>query len=273
MTQAEVVSGNAPAAADSWTDVGTFTVPANVKRIKKVRMSVAPDYAIDTSIRICPAFRLIGSGLLEQSPHEYLGPSGGGAAVTVGSATFQKLVVEYETDIPVQSGGTFTCQVNFLDEVIAAGAIDFNVFYDNEAPKAKNSMSQYADAASGATADVWATVGTLVIPRPGAGKDPTMIKQVAVALGLDQGVAAVLLRHSLRIRLTGAGLAEGGTHEFIATAGGTWEETDGYVTFSLNTEKIDIDIPVSAGGSVLIEAMLDDEVPTAGTIAVCLHYA
>jgi hypothetical protein len=37
--------------------------------------------------------------------------------------------------------------------------------------------------------------------------------------------------------------------------------------------KIDVDIPISASGAIVVEQRFDGEVPTAGTIAVGLLYA
>ena len=76
MEIAEQVNVAVPAAADTWTDVGTFTVPAGVKRLKKLRFGLAPDWAVTAvSVRAAPVFRLIGSGTLEQGDHQYLGIS------------------------------------------------------------------------------------------------------------------------------------------------------------------------------------------------------
>ncbi|CAG0951614.1 MAG: hypothetical protein OIN86_17480 [Candidatus Methanoperedens sp.] len=47
--QSESATGAVPAAANVWTDIGVFTVPAGVKRLKGVLGSVVPDPgAIDT---------------------------------------------------------------------------------------------------------------------------------------------------------------------------------------------------------------------------------
>jgi len=262
-----------PAAADSWTSINEFTVPADVKRLSKVKFSVAPDFGVAaTSIRVAPVYRLQGSGLLEQSPHEYVGNMGGLSAVTVGSAVMQDNVIEYDVDIPVQTGGTIDVQVNTLDEAITAGTVRCELEFDEIAPTLKNSMSQYADAALDTTPDRWATVDTITVPRAAEGKSPTKIREIDIGTGIDQGVAAISLRVGARVRLSGSGVGRSGALEFLAASAGNESITDGVIAYSNLTKKHHVNIPINAGGQILIEQRVDVETPTAGTIAVGLLY-
>jgi len=262
-----------PSSADAWTDVATFTVPANVSRLRKVKTSIAPDWGTDpTSVRVAPVFRLIGSGLLEQSPHEFLGNFGGIAATTIGSGTTQDDVQEHDVDIPVQPGGTYTVQVNTLDEAITAGTVRVEVEYDEQAAKAKNSMSQYIDAALDTTADRWQEIGSgITIPEVGE-KSPTKIKRLDIGVAPDQGTSAVSLRVGVRVRLTGSGIKRSGSLEFLAKAAGNETKTDGVLAYSNMTKRHDVDIEIVAGGLIHVEQRVDVETPSAGTIAVGLQY-
>lgn len=274
MTQSETISAAVPTAADSWTDVGTFTIPAGVRRLKKIQLALAPDWGTAaTSVRAAPVFRLIGSGLLEQSPHELIGPFCAQCMVTDGAIGLDMVQVEYDVDIPVQVGGTFVVQCNSLDEVITAGTALVGVFYDNEAPKATNSMSAYVDVAGSTTAGGWYTVGTFTVPVAGAGKAPTKIRAVVIAIAVDEGTAAISLRCALRVRLSGSGINEGGSHEFVGPCGFNGQVTAGQSGHSLMTLIIVVDIPVNSSGQILAEHYFTTETPTASTVAVGLLYA
>jgi hypothetical protein len=251
-----------------------FVVPAGVKRLKKVRFGLAVDPGTSaSSVRQAPVFRLTGSGLLEQSPHEFLGPFGGQAMVTSGGVAMENMVVEYDVDIPVQTGGIITVSVDTLDEAITAGTVMANLFYDAEAPKAANCMSQYVDAAVAGAADAWASIGTLTVPQPAAGKAPTKIRAICIGVALDQGTSAISLRTAPRVRLTGSGVGEGGAHEYIGPTATSNEVTAGAIFYSNMTAVIYVDVPVNAGGSIVVEQRFDSEIPTGGTIAVGLLYA
>ena len=267
-----------PTAADSWTDMGTIiTVPAGVQRIAKVRVAVAPDWGTAAvSVRHAPVYRIRGSGLLEQDPHSYMGAFGGVSVVTTAGLQEENTFVEYDVDIPVQVSGTITAQVNSLDEAITAGSTYIVLVYDNEAAKAPNSQSDYVDAAGTTTADAWTTVGTFTVPRQAEGKSPTKIRSVICAVAEDQGTSAISLRLASRFRLTGAGLGEGGDHQFIGPTGtsahnGT-SASQG-VSHSKNTVVYDVPIPVNPGGQILAEHIFDIETPTASTVAVGLLYS
>ncbi len=262
-----------PGSADAWTTIHTFTVPADVKRLSKVKFSVAPDFGTSaTSIRVAPVFRLLGSGLLEQSPHEFLGNFGGLSAVSAGAGVVQDNVIEYDIDIPVQTGGTIDAQVNTLDEAITAGTVRCELEFDEEGPKRKNSMSQYADTDLDTTADRWSTIGTLTIPRAGEGKSPSRIRELVIGVAPDQGTSAVSLRVGVRVRLSGSGLTRSGALEFLASSAGNEMVTDGVLVYSNMTKRHKVNIPVNAGGQILIEQRVDVETPTAGTIAAGLMY-
>lgn len=271
MAQSETGIVAVPSSADAWTDVNTFTVPAGVKRLKKVIVSIAPDFGNSGTVRFAPVFRLQGSGLLEQSPHEYIGPCGDATLATSGSGAVEPNNIEYDVDIPVQTGGTITAQVNTLDEAVTAGTVRVQLIYDDQAPGGKNSQSQYTDAAMTTTADAWATVGTITVPRMAEGKNPTKIKEVILAVATDQAALA-LLRTSARFRLSGSGIGEGGSHEFLGPANGSIAATPGVIVYDRQVVRHKVDIPVNPGGQILAEQLLDVETPTAGTAIVGLVY-
>ena len=56
------------------------------------------------------------------------------------------------------------------------------------------------------------TIGTITIPQLAAGAVPTAIRELFIGCATDQATLA-LLRMSLRVRLSGAGIAEGGLQE------------------------------------------------------------
>lgn len=262
--QSETAVVAVPSAADAWTNINTFTVPAGVSRLVMVVVSIAPDFGASGTVRYAPVFRLIGSGLLEQSPHEYVGPTGDATLATSGSGSVEPNNMEYEVDIAVATGGTITAQVNTLDEAVTAGTVRVALVYDTGNPTAKNSMSQYVDAAMTTTADTWATVGTITVPQSSSGNNPSKIKKIAMAIATDQAALA-LLRTSARFRISGSGLAEGGSHEFLGPANGSIAATPGVITYDKQTVVIDRSIPVNPGGNILVEHILDVETPTAGT--------
>jgi hypothetical protein len=265
-----------PSAADSWTDFTNFSVPAGVSRLVKVRMAVAPDWGTTAgSVRCAPVFRLTGSGLLEQSPHEYLGMFAGHAEVTTGGITQTLLTAEYDVDIPVQTGGVVTVQVNTLDEAVTAGTCLVNLFYDAGNVVQTNSQSQYVDSAGTTTADAWATVGTIVVPAPQEGNKPKRIKRIGMGVAVDQGTSAISLRCASRFRLSGSGIGEGGSHDYVGPVAFTGEigttPSQG-IAQDNGTVWIDVDVPVNASGSILVEHRYDVETPTASTVAVVLVY-
>jgi hypothetical protein len=185
----------------------------------------------------------------------------------------ENMVVEYDVDIPVQTGGIITVSVNTLDEAITAGTVMANLFYDDKEPAATNCMSQYVDASTASAANVWTAIGTLTVPAPAPEKAPKKIRAVCIGVALDQGTSAISLRTAPRIRLTGSGIGEGGSHEFIGPTAASAEVTAGAIAYSKLYARIDVDIPVSASGAIVVEQRFDGEVPSDGTIAVGLLYA
>ncbi len=260
-----------PIAADAWTDVNEFVVPAGVKSLIRFIGSLAPDMGAAGAVRIAPVFRLQGSGLGEQSPHEFVGPCGNAVMGGTGAGTLQLNHEEYELDIPVTVGGTIMVQVNTLDEAVTAGTVRTQLVYSDASSKAKNSQAQYIDHAMAAAADVWAEVGTITVPVMATGKNPTRIKEVIAAFATDQAALA-LLRCSARFRLTGSGLAEGGAHEFLGPASGTIVFTEGVLTYDRQVVRHKTEIPVNPGGQILVEQLLDVETPTDGTAILGLLY-
>lgn len=276
MTQSDSQLVAVPSAADTWTDLPAFTVPAGVKRLTKIRVTTVPDWGTsEISVRGAPVFRLTGSGLLEQNPHEFLGVFFGVAMKTTGGISHSRLIAEYAIDAKVQTGGQIVAQVNTLDEAITAGTSSVNLFYDELEVTSKNSQSQYVDAAGTTTADSWVAVGTFTLPNPGAENRPTKITRICLGVALDQGVNAISLRTASRFRLTGSGIAEGGNHiyegpkcysgEVGSTPSQGTNQNDGTVW-------IDVEVPINAGGQILAEHFFDNETPTASTVAVGLVY-
>lgn len=276
MAQSETTIVAVPGAADTWTALTALTVPAGVKRLFKIRVGVVPDWSTTAgSVRAAPVFRLRGSGLLEQDPHEFLGVFIASSTVTTGGAEHHSLMAEYNVDIPVQVGGAVTIEVNTLDEAVTAGTCMANVFYDEKDPAAKNSMSQYVDAAGTTTADAWSSVGTFTLPRPSPDKAPSRIRKICLGVAVDQGTSAISLRTAARFRLSGSGIGEGGSHEFSYNGHysghiGTSASEGSYE--NMGTTWIDVDIPVNAGGTILAEHRYEVETPTASTVAVGLLY-
>lgn len=276
MEHAAQVDAAVPTSADAWTSVGTHVVPVGVQRIKEIKISVAPDWGLTAvSVRMAPIVRLQGSGLQEQNPHEFVGQFGGVAVVTTAGISMNSLSVVYKTDIPVASGGTIEIDCNSLDEVITAGSVIVNIKYDDQAPTQVNSMAQYVDAAVTGTADIWAALGTVTIPKADAGKDPKKITGLVIACAVDQGTSAVSLRTTPMIRLTGAGIQGSGEHVYTGKMHSQSEcgttPSQGIVQDG-GTEFIVVDIEINAGGQIVVEQQFVTEVPTAGTIVVGFLY-
>ncbi len=269
--QSEVVDAAVPGAADAWTAVGTITVPAGVTRLRKILASIAPDFGATGTVRYAPVFRLQGSGLQEQNPHEYIGPCGNVTLATSGAGAVEPNNLEYEVDIPVATGGTIDIQVNTLDEAVTAGTVRAQLVFDTGTVGQANSQSQYVDAALTTVADTWANVGTLTVPRMEVGNSPSRIKEIIMATATDQAGLA-LLRCSSHFRLTGSGLAEGGSHEFLGPASGTMATTPGVLAYDKQVVRQKIEMPVNPGGQILVEQLLDTETPTAGTAIFGVMY-
>lgn len=266
-----------PTAADSWVDMGAvIVVPANVTRLARVEVNLAPDWGTSAvSVRHAPVYRILGSGLQEQSPHSYLGPFGGVSVVTTGGLSEENTKQVYDVDIPVSVGGSITAQVNTLDEAVTAGSTHIALFYDDKPSEAKNSQSDYVDVAGTTTADAWTTVGTFTVPKQKEGSSPAMIKEIVIGVAVDQGTSAISLRTAPRIRLTGSGLDETGLHEYdgpTGTSSHCGASASQGVAMSNLVARYKVDIPVAPGGQILAEHIFDIETPTASTVAVGLMY-
>lgn len=273
MTEMHVTSQVAvPAAADTWTDMTAITVPAGMKTIQRVICGLAPDEADPAGVRFAPVFRLEGSGLAEQAPHHYLGPAGNIAAKTTsGAYAFEGGLQFYEVDIPVREGSTILPRVNTLDEAITAGTFSIALVFSDAAPKQKNSMSDYVDSAMSTVAGAWYTIGTLTVPKTAAGGDPTTIRQISMMGATDQATIA-LLRCALRFRISGAGIKASGPLEFLGPHSGTGCAVAGVLGYSAQVVHLPTEIPVGAGGAILVEHYITTETPTAGTVAFLVLY-
>jgi len=271
MVQSETAVGAVPGAADTWTDIETFTVPAGVSRLMKVKAGVAPDFGATGTVRVAPVIRLLGSGLLEQSPHEYVLQGVNVALVTSGAAAVEPEIFEYDVDIPVQTGGQITAQINCLDEVPAAMTSRIQLDFDAKSSAGKNQMSQYVEADSPAAADVWAEVGTITIPQLEAGKTPERIREIVCGIVSDVD-ATLLVRNSNRFRLTGSGLKEGGLHEYLGSESGDMFTTPGALAYDRAIVRHKTDLEVNAGGQILIECISDVEALVDGTAVMGVLY-
>lgn len=261
------VTAVAPVAADTWTAVGTITVPAGAKSLKKVAFGISHDAGVAAAlIHWAPVFRMIGSGLLEQSPHEYVGNGDDIAliAATAGQAIANSKPIQYDVDIPVAVGGTIDIQTNALDE-IPLGQVTAMLVFSPEPAAGKNSMSQYVDAAIPAAADAWTAVGTITIPQSKEGASPTKIKEIVCGFIPDIAATAVSERVATRFRLTGSGLAEGGSHELIGSMAGCGNVVTGPGVYSDMLVRYKYDIPVNAGGQILVETIHETELCDGGT--------
>lgn len=271
MVQSETAVGAVPAAADTWTDINDFTVPAGVSRLMKIKAGIAPDLGGAGTVRIAPVIRLLGSGLLEQSPHEYVLQGVNVVAATSGAVAAEPDIFEYDVDIPVQTGGQITAQINCLDEVPAAMTSRIELDFDAKSSTAKNQMSQYVDAAIPAAADVWAEVGTITIPQLEAGKTPERIREIVCGV-ISDAAATFLVRNSNRFRLTGSGLKEGGLHEYLGSEAGDMFATPGALAYNRLIVRHKTDLEVNAGGQILVECIADVEVHAAGTAVLGVLY-
>lgn len=271
--QSESAIGAVPGAADTWTDINTFTVPAGVQRLMKIRANVVPDPGAIATIHGAPVIRLIGSGLLEQSPHEYLlqGFTQAVTAANSGSAPVEPGIFDYEVDIGVQTGGQITVQINMLDEVPAAMTSRVSLEYDNIATKGVNQMAQYVDAAAPGAAGAWTAVGTITIPQLKEGKSPIKIKEIVCGLVSDVAGNA-LIRQSSRFRLSGSGLQEGGLHHFLGTGAGVMWTTPGAQAYDRAIVREKVDLPVNAGGQINVEVIHDVEISEGGTAVLGVLY-
>lgn len=261
------VTAVAPTGADAWTAVGTITVPAGAKSVKKVVLGVSHDAGTAAAtVHWAPVFRLIGSGLLEQSPHEYVGNGDDIplVAATAGQAISNDKPIIYDVDIPVAVGGTIDLQVNSLDEV-ATGQVTAMLVFSDEQAGGSNSMSQYVDAAIPAAVDAWTAVGTITVPQSKEGASPKAIKEIVCGFIPDIAATAVSERVATRFRMTGSGLAEGGNHEYIGSMAGCGNVVTGPGAYDDMLVRYKLNVPVNAGGQILVETIHETELCDGGT--------
>lgn len=271
--QSMTVVAAAPTAADAFTVVGAITVPAGAKSIKKVKVGATSDAGTAAATtHLAPVVRLQGSGLEEQSPHDYVAPGSNIPliAATAGYAIAESNFLEYDVDIPVSVGGVIDVQAIALDEV-QTGDISVELDFSPEPAAGKNSMAQYVDAAIGAV-NTWVTVGTITIPQPKAGNEPKRIKEIVCGVVPDVAATAVSELVVSRFRISQAGIAEGGTHEYLGNQAGNGCVVTGPGVYQNCFVRHKIDVPVNAGGQILVEQRLETEVPDGGTAVFGVLY-
>jgi len=272
--QSESVSA-ASGALNVWAAVGNIQVPAGAASLKKVKVVFAPDPGVVAAApHTIPVFRLTGSGLLEQNPHIYLGQ--GVDSVLIAAATTlvaqEPAVQIYDVDIPVQTGGLIVVESMCVAEAYV-GSMNAELVFDKEAAKSGNNMSDFVTAVMPAAAAVWAAVGVLTVPQLGEGQSPKKIKRVDCGFVNDSTGGVTSLRCSIRFRITGSGIAEGGLHHFLGNANcssGVAASTGGHDRMIV---RHDCDVPVNAGGQITVEAIFDVELPNAGDMVFGVQYA
>lgn len=271
--QSEMVSAAVPTAADSFTNIGTIRAPAGMKRVKKAIFSISPDLTVaGNTVRIAPVFRLQGSGLLEQSPHDYLGNFGGHADDTDEGSDYSDGRAEYDVNIPISTGGDIVISCNSLDEVITAGTMQCDLIFDDVEPVQENSMADFVDAAGPTSAGSFTTIGTLIVPEGKEGAKPTKIKELILAVGQDNGGADYALRLATQFRISGSGLVDPGLHVYSGPQGGSGIVVTGGTYIQGGSIHIPVDLTVNASGEIDCEMQYISETPTASTVAVGVLY-
>ncbi len=265
MVQSESAIGAVPTAG-TWTDINTFTVPAGVKRLMRIKAGVASDPGALAQTHGVPVIRLTGSGLLEQSPHNYVlqGFTHSITAANTGSAPVEPDVFIYDVDIPVAVGGQIVVQQLMVSEVPAAMTIRVQLDYDENSQSSKNNMADYVNGAIATAAGAWTTVGTLTVPQSSGGNNPSRIREIRCGFVVDSA-GNTLLRNSARFRLSGSGIAEGGLHHILGSQSGIMWTTPGAQKFDkpIVIHK-NANIPVNPGGQILVEYIQDVELPDGG---------
>lgn len=262
-------------ALNVWVAVGNIQVPAGVNSLKKVKVVLAPDIGVAIlAPHTIPVFRLTGSGLLEQSPHIYLG-QGCDATQTAASVSLiamEPAIMEYDVDIPVQTGGLIVVESMCVTEAVV-GSMNCELDFSDEAAGTGNNMSDFVTAVMPAAFGVWAVVGVLQVPQLGAGASPKKIKRVDCGFVNDSAGAVTSLRCSVRFRITGSGVAEGGLHHFLGTANGASSVVASSGYHDRMIVRHDTDVPVNPGGQITIEAFFDVELPDGGDMVFGVQYA
>lgn len=253
----------ATGAANVWIATGNIVVPAGVVSLKQVVVGVAPDpgFAAAT-IHLVPVFRLLGSGLLEQNPHQYVAQGVDKATIAAGLVGIypEPALQTFDVDIPVQTGGVIEVQHMNIAEAFP-GIARCELVFSAEAAAAGNNMSDYVTAVAPAAAAAWIAVGNLTVPTLGAGASPKRIKRIDCGLVPD-GVAAIgtSIMVSSRFRMTGSGIAEGGNHHYLGNQNvqACVVAGEGYSDRCIVTHMVDV--PVNAGGIILIEQINDGDI-------------
>lgn len=265
----------ASGAANVWVAVGTVQVPAGVASLKKVKVAFAPDPGVAAvTVHTAPVFRLTGAGLLEQNPHQYLaqGVDCILVAATAGHVGAEPGVMEYDVDIPVSVGGQIQIDSMCIAETVV-GTMRAELDFSAEAPGAGNNMSDFVTAVMPVAAGAWTAVGTLTIPQLGAGASPKSIKRIDCGFVNDNLGAVTSLRTSSRFRITGSGLVEGGNHHFLGNQNSGSNVVTGSGQYDRMIVTHLVDIPVNAGGQILVETILDVELPDGGDSVFGVQYA
>lgn len=265
----------AAGAAGVWTLVNTFQVPAGVTRLKAIKVSMAMDPGVvAATIHTIPVFRLTGAGLLEQNPHFYLAQGADCVlvAATAGLVNAQTKVMMYDVDIPVSVGGQITVDSLCIAEAIP-GTMRVELDYDATPSSGGNNMSDYVTAVMPAAAAAWTAVGTLTVPLLAAGSSPKRIRRIDCGFVYDSLGGVTSLRCSSRFRITGSGLVEGGNHHILGNSGSQANVVAGSGAFDRMIETHMVDIPVNAGGQIVVETILDTELPDGGDSIFAVQYA
>lgn len=265
----------ATGAANVWIATGNIVVPAGVAALKKVIVGVAPNPAVAASaLHLVPVFRLLGAGLLEQSPHQYTAQGADciQLAATISTIIAEPGVMEYDVDIPVQTGGIIEVQHMNIAEALP-GIARCELVFSAEAATPGNNMSDFVTHVMPVAAAVWEAVGIITVPTLGAGASPKKIKRIDCGFVMDSAGAAAAAMVSSRFRITGSGVAEGGNHHYLGTQASTTAgaASTGYADRAIITHEVDV--PVNAGGQILVEQIIDLALPAGGDSVFGVQYA
>lgn len=273
--QSESVIAAAPGAANAWVAVGVIPVPAGVRSLVKVKVGVSPDPGVAAAtIHLAPVFRLTGSGLLEQNPHQYLAQGSDLVliAATTSLVSAEPDLMQYDVDIPVATGGPILIEVMSIAEVVP-GTARCELVFSAAAPTATNSMGDFVTAVMPAAAAAWTAVGILVVPQLEAGKAPKKIDRVDCGFVMDNLGAVTSLQTSCRFRLTGSGIAEPGNHHFLGNQASGSNVVTGTGFYDRMVKTHLCDVPVNPGGQILVEVILDAELTNGGDSVFGVQYA
>ena len=273
--QSESVTAAAPAAANAWGAVGIIPVPAGVKSLKQVKIGVAPDPGVlAATVHLAPVFRITGSGLQEQNPHQYVAQGSDCVLIAATTALIncQPAVQIYDVDIPVATGGPILIETMSIAEVVP-GSARAELVFSPDAAAAGNSMSDFVTAVMPAAPAAWVAVGILVVPQLSGGGNPKRIKRIDCGLVMDNLAAVTSLRTSIRFRMTGSGIAEPGNHMFLGNQASGSNVVTGSGCYDRMIVTHFCDVPVNPGGAILVEAIMDVELTDGGDSVFGVQYA